>query len=76
MEDAFKFAINSPPRFIGQREPTGNSKVPSVICYDRDGNVVAVGAETDPETNSKLTEMEGDIVRVEWLVNTASASEE
>ena len=51
--------------------------MPSVVCYDRDGNVVAVGAETDPETNIKLAEMElDDIVRVEWLVDMASASRE
>ncbi|KIL54735.1 hypothetical protein M378DRAFT_61823, partial [Amanita muscaria Koide BX008] len=30
-------------QFSGQREEKDNSKVPSVVCYDQDGNVIAVG---------------------------------
>ena len=52
-------------RFVGQREPRGDSKVPSIVCYSQDGIVVAAGAETDPETNYALAEMD-DVIRVEW----------
>ena len=52
-------------RFIGQIEPKGYSKVPSVVCYDQNGNVVAAGAETDPEVNQALFEMDG-VIRAEW----------
>ncbi|KIL53952.1 hypothetical protein M378DRAFT_174435 [Amanita muscaria Koide BX008] len=52
-------------QFIGQREPRGDSKVPSVVCYSEDGDLVAAGAETDPETNHALADMD-DVVRVEW----------
>ncbi|KIL57674.1 hypothetical protein M378DRAFT_171507 [Amanita muscaria Koide BX008] len=53
-------------QFLGQREPRGDSKVPSVVCYSQDGTVVAAGAETDPKTNDALAEMD-DIIRVEWF---------
>ncbi|KIL60579.1 hypothetical protein M378DRAFT_83567 [Amanita muscaria Koide BX008] len=53
-------------QFIGQREPRGDSKVPSIVCYSQDGTVVAVGAETDPGTNDALAEMD-NVIRVEWF---------
>ncbi|KIL56475.1 hypothetical protein M378DRAFT_89248, partial [Amanita muscaria Koide BX008] len=53
-------------RFIGQREPRGDSKVPSIVCYNKDGTVVAAGAETDPDANHALAEMD-DVIRVEWF---------
>ncbi|KAM6497416.1 hypothetical protein JOM56_007889 [Amanita muscaria] len=53
-------------QFVGQREPRGDSKVPSVVCYSEDGDLVAAGAETDPETNHALADMD-DVVRVEWF---------
>ncbi|KAM6497400.1 hypothetical protein JOM56_007873 [Amanita muscaria] len=53
-------------QFVGQREPRGDSKVPSIVCYSQDGTVVAAGAETDPETNDALAEMD-DVIRVEWF---------
>ncbi|KAM6497405.1 hypothetical protein JOM56_007878 [Amanita muscaria] len=53
-------------QFIGQREPRGDSKVPSIVCYSQDGTVVAVGAETDPEMNHALAEMD-DVITVEWF---------
>ncbi|KAM6497398.1 hypothetical protein JOM56_007871 [Amanita muscaria] len=53
-------------QFFGQREPRGDSKVPSIVCYSQDGTVVAAGAETDPETNDALAEMD-DVIRVEWF---------
>ncbi|KAM6497397.1 hypothetical protein JOM56_007870 [Amanita muscaria] len=53
-------------RFVGQKEPRGDSKVPSIVCYSQDGTVVAAGAETDPETNDALAEMD-DVITVEWF---------
>ncbi|KIL60590.1 hypothetical protein M378DRAFT_914269 [Amanita muscaria Koide BX008] len=53
-------------QFVGQREPRGDSKVPSIVCYSQDGTVVAAGAETDPETNDALAEMD-DVITVEWF---------
>jgi hypothetical protein len=52
-------------RFVGQSEPRGDSKVPSIVCYSQDGIVAAAGAETDPETNPELAAMD-DVIRVEW----------
>jgi hypothetical protein len=54
-------------RFPGQVD--GNSKIPSVVCYDKYGNVVAVGSETDVDTNPELLEVEG-LVRAEWCAPT------
>lgn len=56
-------------RFPGQQTVGGDSKIPSVVCYDADGNVVAVGSETDPDTNSELLGVEG-LVRAEWYAST------
>ncbi|KIL53775.1 hypothetical protein M378DRAFT_174563, partial [Amanita muscaria Koide BX008] len=50
-------------QFVGQREPRDDLKVPSVVCYSPDGIVVAAGAETDPETNHALAEMD-NVIRV------------
>src|SRR5258708_26003007 len=41
-------------RFSGQREEKPDSKVPSVVCYDQDGHVIAAGPETDYEINHIL----------------------
>ncbi|KIL55673.1 hypothetical protein M378DRAFT_173431 [Amanita muscaria Koide BX008] len=46
-------------RFSGQREEKPESKVPSVVCYDQDGHVLAAGSETDDEMNPILYEAEG-----------------
>ena len=56
-----------PFRFPGQQKVGGDSKIPSVVCYDEDGNVVGVGSEADPEINPELWEVEG-LVRAEWYV--------
>ncbi|KAM6497429.1 hypothetical protein JOM56_007902 [Amanita muscaria] len=53
-------------RFIGQREVRSDSKVPSIVCYSQDGTVVAAGADTDPDVNHTLAEMD-DVIRVEWF---------
>jgi hypothetical protein len=35
------------PSFPGQEHVAGNSKIPSVVYYDRHGKLVAAGAEAD-----------------------------
>ena len=56
-------------RFPGQVKVGDDSKIPSVVCYDKDGNVVAVGSETNADTNPELVEVEG-FVRAEWYAPT------
>jgi hypothetical protein len=34
----------------------GDSKIPSVVCYDANGVVVGVGSEADSEVNPDLEE--------------------
>ncbi|KAM6493703.1 hypothetical protein JOM56_010064 [Amanita muscaria] len=58
--------INPVVRFSGQREERPDSKVPSVVCYDQDGHVLAAGPETDYELNPILSEIEG-VRRAEWF---------
>lgn len=60
------------PRFPGQQTVGGDSKIPSVVCYDADGKVVAVGSETDPDSNSELSDTAG-LTRAEWYSITFSA---
>ncbi|KAM6502907.1 hypothetical protein JOM56_002884 [Amanita muscaria] len=47
-------------RFSGQREENGNSKVPSVVCYDQDGKIIDAGPDEG------LSEIEG-VRRAEWF---------
>ncbi|KAF8638101.1 hypothetical protein AX17_002441 [Amanita inopinata Kibby_2008] len=58
--------IQGVTQFPGQQKIGGDSKIPSIVCYDRDGNVVAVGSETDLDTNPELEEIDG-LVRAEWF---------
>ena len=51
-------------RYPGQQK-AGDSKIPSIVCYNEDGEVVAVGSEADPEVNSDLLEVE-NLVMAEW----------
>ncbi|PFH46144.1 hypothetical protein AMATHDRAFT_8154 [Amanita thiersii Skay4041] len=44
----------------------GDSKIPSIVCYDSSGKVFAVGAETDPDINPDLLYEDG-IERAEWF---------
>ena len=58
-------------RFLGQSRTAKNDwKVPSVVCYDQEGTVVAVGSATDIDVNPDIGDMEdiGEVVRVEWDV--------
>ncbi|PPQ91717.1 hypothetical protein CVT25_012858 [Psilocybe cyanescens] len=50
--------IHGVTRFPGQEHVAGNSKIPSVIYYDRNGNIMAAGAEAD--TSSVTAQAEDD----------------
>ncbi|KAF8626057.1 hypothetical protein AX15_005102 [Amanita polypyramis BW_CC] len=58
--------IHGVTQFPGQQRTGGDSKIPSIVCYDGGGNVVAVGSETDPNTNLELLEVEG-LTKAEWF---------
>jgi hypothetical protein len=46
-------------RFPGQEHVAGNSKIPSVIYYDKHGNIMAAGAEADSSSVIAQAEDEG-----------------
>ncbi|KAF9533884.1 hypothetical protein CPB83DRAFT_757006 [Crepidotus variabilis] len=50
--------IHSVTRFPGQEHVAGNSKIPSVIFYDKYGTLKAAGAEAETSTN--ITEAEDE----------------
>ncbi|KAK1224302.1 hypothetical protein PQX77_012810 [Marasmius sp. AFHP31] len=58
--------IEGVPKFPGQGKIGGDSKIPSVIFYDRDGVVRAVGTEATEESFLEEAEDEG-YVCVEWF---------
>ena len=43
----------------------GDSKIPSLVCYDAEGVVVGVGSEADPETHPELEDIVGLSI-AEW----------
>ena len=45
-------------RFPGQEHVAGNSKIPSVIYYDKEGKMMAAGAEAD--TTAVVSEAEDE----------------
>lgn len=51
-------------RFSGQHSVGGDSKIPSIVCYNAEGVVAGVGSEADPEMNPEL-EMDGLSI-AEW----------
>ncbi|TFK71047.1 hypothetical protein BDN72DRAFT_877355 [Pluteus cervinus] len=53
-------------RFPSQELTSSDSKIPSIIWYDQDGQVRAVGAEATSEETSESAEM-GQWVKVEWF---------
>ena len=55
------------PRFPGQGKVGGDSKIPSIIFYDRIGNVRAMGAEANEESFVEEAEARG-YIGVEWYV--------
>ncbi|KAK7029533.1 hypothetical protein VNI00_014410 [Paramarasmius palmivorus] len=52
--------------FPGQLSTRGDSKIPSIICYDQTGQVRAVGSEATDEGFLDLAEEE-DFITVEWF---------
>ena len=55
-------------RFPAQEHITGSSKIPTVLYYDKDGAVRAIGEETLTEGTCEMAEEEGWI-KVEWFVS-------
>ena len=51
--------LPTPFRYPGQEHVTGNTKIPSLLYYDRDGNLVAAGAEADNAQAVARAEDEG-----------------
>ncbi|PFH47317.1 hypothetical protein AMATHDRAFT_6868 [Amanita thiersii Skay4041] len=58
--------IHGVTQFPGQEQVGGDSKIPSVVLYDEDGKIVAVGAESDMDVYPELGEIEGS-QRAEWF---------
>lgn len=56
-----------PSRFPAQEHVSGSSKIPTVLYYDKNGTIRAVGAETLTEGIYEMAE-EGDWIKVEWFV--------
>lgn len=54
-----KTGPNDRYRFPGQEHVAGNSKIPSVIYYDKLGNIMAAGAEADSSSIVAQAEDEG-----------------
>ena len=54
-------------RFPAQEHVSGSSKIPTVLYYDKNGAVRAVGAETLTEGIFEMAE-EGGWIKVEWFV--------
>ena len=46
-------------RFPGQEHQAGNPKIPSVIWYDRHGDVAKAGAEAEEQSNINTAEEQG-----------------
>ena len=58
LQDHFTFAYRTKSRFPGLETISGAAKIPSIIYYDRDGKVQAVGAEaTCDEVYEKALEL-------------------
>ncbi|TRM65694.1 hypothetical protein BD626DRAFT_566363 [Schizophyllum amplum] len=58
--------IKAVTRFPGQAQIGGNAKIPTVIFYDGDGNVKAIGADTLSDSNIEAAEVEG-WTKAEWF---------
>jgi stage V sporulation protein SpoVS len=54
-------------RFPANEQISGSSKIPTVIYYDKEGNVRAVGAEAVREGIHEIASDEG-WVKAEWCV--------
>ncbi|KAL0572206.1 hypothetical protein V5O48_009761 [Marasmius crinis-equi] len=51
--------IHGVTRFPGQEHQAGNNKIPSILYYDKNGTVMAAGAEADTSTTLSMAEDEG-----------------
>ena len=61
-------------RFPAQEHVSGSSKIPTVLYYDKNGDVRAVGAETLIEGIYEMAE-EGGWIKVEWFVKFSRPQE-
>ena len=57
------------PRFPGQEHVAGNSKIPSIMYYDQNGELKAAGAEAENASTVAIAEDEG-WVKAELYVRT------
>ncbi|KAF9267818.1 hypothetical protein L218DRAFT_970647 [Marasmius fiardii PR-910] len=51
--------IHGVTRFPGQEHQAGNNKIPTLLYYDKNGQVMAAGAEADTSTTLSMAEDEG-----------------
>ncbi len=58
-------------RFPAQQEVGGSAKIPSVIYYDNEGNVRAIGAEAVDNAFQDEAEDEG-YIKAEWYLSIPS----
>lgn len=58
--------IQSVTRYPAQQKVGGDCKIPSILYYDRAGNVRAIGAEATQESFLEQAEDEG-FIKVEWF---------
>jgi hypothetical protein len=72
-----KFAMDEahPNSRFPSQEIVGNSKIPTIIYYDQDGNVRAVGAEATREGLLEMAEDE-NWTKAEWFAPSLSIEEE
>lgn len=70
MKDGFVVADGA-SRFPAHEQISGASKIPTIIYYDKEGNVCAVGAEAMREGIFEQAEDEGWF-KTEWCVPPAS----
>ena len=54
-------------RYPGHAQGKGDAKIPSLLYYDRNGGVKAVGAEADAQMTTQVPDEEGWTL-AEWLV--------
>lgn len=62
----FPIRINlKAPRFPAQEHSSGSSKIPTIVYYDKQGAIRAIGAEAASEGIFEQAE-DGDWYKVEW----------
>jgi hypothetical protein len=63
----FAVAVADLCRFPAQESVGGDSKIPSILYYDQEGRLCAVGAEATQESVIEKAEDEGWL-KLEWFV--------